>query len=67
MLSAMRSVSPLVAVAAVLVAGSSCVAAAAAAARDDAFLILSRSVDTPDVLENHNMTLSYSVYNVGGE
>lgn len=66
MLSAMRSVSPLVAVAAVLVAGS-CVAAAAAAARDDAFLILSRSVDTPDVLENHNMTLSYSVYNVGGE
>lgn len=67
MLSALRSVSPLVAAAAVLVAGTSFVAsAAAAAARDDAFLILSRSVETSNVLENHNMTLLYSVFNVGG-
>lgn len=66
MLSALRSVSPLVVAAAALVAGASCVASAAAAARDDAFLILSRTVETRDVLENHNLTLLYSVFNVGG-
>lgn len=66
MLSALRFVSPLVVAAAVLVTGSSCAASAAAAARDDAFLILSRSIETPNILENHNLTLLYSVFNVGG-
>ncbi|GAB0496344.1 hypothetical protein MMPV_007656 [Pyropia vietnamensis] len=66
MLSALRSVSPLVVAAAVLVAGTSCIASVAAAARNDAFLILSRSIETPNILENHNLTLLYSVFNVGG-
>lgn len=66
MLSALRSVSPLVVAAAVLVAGTSFVSSVAAAVRDDAFLILSRSVETSNILENHNMTLLYSVFNVGG-
>lgn len=66
MLSALRSVSPLVVGAAALVAGALCVASAAAAARDDAFLILYRTAETQDVMENHNLALLCSVFNVGG-
>jgi len=64
MLAMLRSVSPLLA-AAVVLAAAAVAPAAAAPAREDAFLILSRSVLTPNILENHNMTLSYSVYNAG--